>query len=322
MTTAQRADAAHTLPQKRTLWQRAVRELKQNKYVYIMAVPVILYYIIFCYQPMYGAQIAFKRFEIAKGIAGSQWVGFKYFTDFITGPYFFRLMRNTLLISFYQLLFAFPAPILLAILLNELRSNRFKRTVQTIIYLPHFISMVIICGMIHSFVSRDGVITDLCVALGMTRTNMLGDPRFFRSIYTISGIWQGVGWGSIIYLAALSGIDPTLYDAAVVDGAGRFRRMVHITLPALKPTIITLTLMAIGRIFYSDFGLFYQVPMNSGPLLDVTNTIDTYVYRGLMSLNNISMASAAGVYQSLIGFLLVLAANFIVKKGSSENALF
>ncbi|MGI5854941.1 MAG: ABC transporter permease [Candidatus Merdivicinus sp.] len=318
MTTAQRADAAHTLPQKRTLWQRAVRELKQNKYVYIMAVPVILYYIIFCYQPMYGAQIAFKRFEIAKGIAGSQWVGFKYFTDFITGPYFFRLMRNTLLISFYQLLFAFPAPILLAILLNELRSNRFKRTVQTIIYLPHFISMVIICGMIHSFVSRDGVITDLCVALGMTRTNMLGDPRFFRSIYTISGIWQGVGWGTIIYLSALTSIDPQLYEAAIVDGANRFHQMRYVTIPGITPTIVTMFILQLGKVM--SVGFEKIILLYNPNTYEVADVISSYVYRmGLSEGTQFSATTAIGLFSSAINFLMIVAANTLSKKLTNSS---
>ena len=318
MTTAQRADAAHTLPQKRTLWQRAVRELKQNKYVYIMAVPVILYYIIFCYQPMYGAQIAFKRFEIAKGIAGSQWVGFKYFTDFITGPYFFRLMRNTLLISFYQLLFAFPAPILLAILLNELRSNRFKRTVQTIIYLPHFISMVIICGMIHSFVSRDGVITDLCVALGMTRTNMLGDPRFFRSIYTISGIWQGEGWGTIIYLSALTSIDPQLYEAAIVDGANRFHQMRYVTIPGITPTIVTMFILQLGKVM--SVGFEKIILLYNPNTYEVADVISSYVYRmGLSEGTQFSATTAIGLFSSAINFLMIVAANTLSKKLTNSS---
>lgn len=303
---------------KRSLWQRIQRELSANRYVYLMALPVIIYYIIFCYAPMYGAQIAFKRFDVAKGIMGSDWVGFKYFAEFITGPYFFRLMRNTLLISFYEIIFSFPAPILLALLLNELRSEEFKRTVQTIIYLPHFISIVIICGMIHDFVSRDGVVTDLLVMLGMERTNMLGAPQFFRSIYIISGIWQGVGWGTIIYLSALTGIDPQQYEAAIVDGANRLHQVWYITLPGIAPTITTMFILQLGKVM--SVGFEKIILLYNPNTYEVADVISTYVYRmGLSEGTQFSATTAIGLFSSAINFLLILTANQVTRKLSHTS---
>lgn len=308
---------ASALPRK-SLFERIRRELSANKYVYLMALPVILYYIVFCYVPMYGAQIAFKRFDVAKGIMGSEWVGFKYFTDFITGPYFFRLMRNTLLISFYELIFSFPAPIFLALLLNELRSEKFKRTVQTIIYLPHFISIVVICGMIHSFVSREGVITDLMVMFGMERTNMLGEPQFFRSIFIISGIWQGVGWGTIIYLSALTGIDPQQYEAAIVDGANRFHQVWYITLPGIAPTITTMFILQLGRVM--SVGFEKVILLYNPNTYEVADVISTYVYRmGLSEGTQFSATTAIGLFSSAINFLMIVGANKVTQKLSHTS---
>ncbi len=307
-----------TAGSKKSLWQRVRRELSANRYVYLMALPVVIYYIIFCYAPMYGAQIAFKRFDVAKGIMGSDWVGLRYFAEFINGPYFFRLMRNTLLISFYELIFAFPAPILLALLLNELRSEKFKRTVQTIIYLPHFISIVIICGMIHDFVSRDGVITDLLVLLGMERTNLLGDPAFFRSVYIISGIWQGVGWGTIIYLSALTGIDPQQYEAAIVDGANRFHQIWYITLPGIAPTITTMFILQLGKVM--SVGFEKIILLYNPNTYEVADVISTYVYRmGLSEGTQFSATTAIGLFSSAINFLLILTANQVTRKLSHTS---
>lgn len=307
-----------TAGSKKSLWQRVRRELSANRYVYLMALPVVIYYIIFCYAPMYGAQIAFKRFDVAKGIMGSDWVGLRYFAEFINGPYFFRLMRNTLLISFYELIFAFPAPILLALLLNELRSEKFKRTVQTIIYLPHFISIVIICGMIHDFVSRDGVITDLLVLLGMERTNLLGDPAFFRSVYIISGIWQGVGWGTIIYLSALTSIDPQQYEAAIVDGANRFHQIWYITLPGIAPTITTMFILQLGKVM--SVGFEKIILLYNPNTYEVADVISTYVYRmGLSEGTQFSATTAIGLFSSAINFLLILTANQVTRKLSHTS---
>lgn len=227
-------------------------------------------------------------------------------------------MRNTLLISFYQLIFAFPAPIILAILLNELRSEKFKRTVQTIIYLPHFISMVVICGMIYSFVFRDGVITDIMVLFGMDRTNMLGEPQYFRTIYTASGIWQGVGWGTIIYLSALTSIDPQQYEAAIVDGAGRFQQMWYVTLPGIIPTIITMFILQLGKVM--SVGFEKIILLYNPNTYEVADVISSYVYRmGLSEGTQFSATTAIGLFSSAINFTLIVLANTLSKKLNNSS---
>ena len=289
------------------------KRLKRFIPLYLMMIPGAVYLIINNYIPMTGIVIAFKQFNYGKGIWGSPFIGFKNFEFLFATKDAWIITRNTLLYNVVFIVLGTACAIAVAILLNEIHSSAAKKIYQTTILVPSLISIVELYSEL---------IASCDPALGLEPVSWYTESKYWPFILILVNLWKGLGYNCIIYYATLVGIDRGYYEAAVIDGANRWQQVVHITLPALKPTIITLTLMAIGRIFYSDFGLFYQVPMNSGPLLDVTNTIDTYVYRGLMSLNNISMASAAGVYQSLIGFLLVLAANFIVKKGSSENALF
>ena len=233
--------------QNASLNLRLMRNFRRYKYIYFMAIPVVIYYIIFMYWPMYGAQIAFKQYAPGKGILGSPWIGLQNFTKFFRSFYLLRILRNTLLISLYGLVFSFPAPILLALLLNELHSNKFKRCVQTVSYLPHFISVMVICGMIIDFTRSDGLINDIVALFGGERQTMLLNPGLFRSIYVLSDIWQGMGWGSIIYLSALTGIDAEQYEAAVIDGAGRFQKMLHVTLPGIAPTIVIMLIMRVGQ---------------------------------------------------------------------------
>lgn len=294
------------------LRMRITRDLSRNRYVYLMAVPVIIYYLIFMYGPMYGAQIAFRHYTVQGGITGSRWVGLQYFEQFVSGPFFSRTLTNTLLISFYNIIFAFPAPIILALLLNELKSIKFKRTVQTIIYLPHFISLVVVAGLIRSFVARDGIITDLFVMLGMNRTDLLSIPGAFRSIYTISGIWQGVGWGTIIYLSAITAIDAELYEAAIVDGANRFQQARYITLPGLAPTITTLLILRVGQVMsvgYEKIILLY----NPG-IYQTADVISSYVYRvGLEASFQPSYSTAVNLFQSVVNFILVTLSNRVSK---------
>ena len=220
--------------------------MKRNKYVYLLALPVILYYAVFHYGPMYGLLMAFKDFSIADGIWGSEWIGFEHFRNFFNSYYFERLLRNTVLINVYELIFAFPAPIILALLLNEIRSRLFKRTVQTISYLPHFVSIVVVTGIMFDFLARDGLVNQLLGFFGIESIPFMSEASWFRTIYVGSGIWQGVGWGSIIYLAAIATIDPTLYEAAKMDGAGRWKQMLHITLPGMLPTIIIIFILNMG----------------------------------------------------------------------------
>ncbi|MDF2927419.1 MAG: sugar transporter permease [Paenibacillaceae bacterium] len=296
------------------------RNYHRHKYLYLMIFPVILYYAIFHYAPMYGAIIAFKNYRIAEGFIGSSWVGFDHFLNFFNSYYFGRLIRNTLLINLYMLLFSFPAPIIFALLINEIGSRLFKRAVQTITYLPHFISMIVICGMITQFVARDGLITDILVWFGFERTALLGHPQYFRTIYVLSDIWQGVGWGSIIYLAAITGINPELYEASRIDGANRWKQTLHITLPGIIPIIVILFILKIGHML--DVGFDKIILLYNPNTYSTADVISTFVYRkGLGESNEFSYTTAVGLFQSVINFMLLIAANRFSKK-LSDNSLW
>ncbi len=294
-------------------------DIIRNKYIYIMALPVIAYYIIFHYMPMYGAIIAFKEFNPALGIIRSPWVGFKHFKSFFEGVYFWRLIRNTLLISIYSLVWGFPAPIILALLLNEVKNNYFKRTVQTISYLPHFISLVVVCGIIKDFTSTDGVINDIIELLGGERTNFLMKPEWFRPIYVGSGIWQEVGWGSIIYLAAITNIDPELYEAATIDGASRWKQTWHITLPGIVPTIVILLILRLGGLM--SVGFEKIILLYNSATMETADVISSYVYRrGLLDFDY-SFSAAVGLFNSVINLILITSANKLSRK-ISETSLW
>lgn len=289
------------------------RRIWKNKELYLIILPVVIYYILFHYKPMYGLIIAFQDYSPRRGIWGSDWVGLSHFKDFFTGIYFGRLLRNTLQISIATLIFGFPAPIILALLMNELRSKLFSRITQTITYLPHFISMVVLCAMIREFVKEGGFITDIMVKFfGYDGKNLLSRSAYFTPIYVISNIWQGVGWGSIVYLAALTGIDMELYEAARVDGAGRWKQTIHITIPSILPTIITMLIMRMGQIMgvgYEKIILLY----NEG-IYEKADVISSYVYRmGIMN-RQYSFSAAVGLFNSVVNFILVIAANQISKK--------
>lgn len=310
---------APTMPKRNTLG-RARRELIMNKYLYIMAIPIVAYFFIFHYMPLYGAIIAFKDYDIGKGIWGSEWVGFKHFITFFKSMYFGRLIKNTLILNLYMLIFEFPAPIILALLLNELRSPKYKRVVQTVSYLPHFISMVVICGMIVDFCGREGIVTNLFVALGMEPQNLLVNPDYFRSIYVVSGIWQSVGWGSILYLSALAGIDAELYEAASIDGAGRFKKMLHITLPNLVPIIMVLFIMRVGQAFTVGFEKI--ILLYNQNTMEVADVISSYVYRrGILEGTEYSYTTAVGLFNSVLNFILLISANYASKK-LTKNSLW
>ncbi|MEN6314225.1 MAG: ABC transporter permease subunit [Clostridiaceae bacterium] len=295
------------------------KQWSKHKYVYIMAVPVVLYYLIFYYEPMYGALIAFKNFSPGKGILGSPWAGFKHFEMFFNSYYFERLIKNTLLINVYGVMFAFPAPIILALLLNEVRCNSYKRLVQTVSYLPHFVSLVVIAGMILEFTSKDGLVNDIIAILGMERISFMTKPQWFRTIYIASDIWQGVGWGSIIYLAALTNIDPQLYEASKIDGAGRWKQMLHITLPGLAPTVIILLILRMGSMM--SVGYEKIILMYNTSIYETADVISTFVYRKGVLEANFSYSTAVGLFNSVINFMLVVFANFISRK-TSETSLW
>ena len=266
---------------------------------------------------MYGALIAFKDYSPGKGFSGSPWVGFEHFIRFFQSPFFFRLLRNTFLISFYGLLFGFPAPIILALLLNEVRHSSYKRTIQTITYLPHFISMIVIAGMITDFSLSTGLFNDIIAFFGGQRFPLLQQPNLYRPIYVGSDIWQQVGWGTIIYLSAMSAIDPQLYEAAMIDGAGRFRQLFHITLPSIAPTIVILLILRIGQLL----GVGYEktILLYNPSTYETADVISTYVYRVGLLEQNWSYSTAIGLFNSAINFSLLIIANKISRKVSETS---
>ncbi len=287
-------------------------DVKQNKNIYVMLIPIFVFYILFHYKPMYGAIIAFKDYSPGNGIMGSPWVGLKHFREFMTGYYFWRIFRNTILISFYELIFGFPAPIILALMLNEIKNSLYKRTIQTITYMPHFISLVVICGMIKEFTGTNGVINDIFVFFGNERVNMLQKPEFFRTIFVSSGIWQQIGWGTIIYLAALSGIDAEQYEAATIDGAGRWKQLIHVTIPGIMPTIVILLILRIGQMV--SVGFEKIILLYNPTIYETSDVISSYVYRkGLLEFSY-SFSSAVGIFNSFINFTLVVSSNWLSKK--------
>ena len=309
-TTALGIVAPVPLPTKRGRWPTIWRDLRRNRHVYLMLLPVLLYYLVFHYGPMYGALIAFQDFNPVKGILGSRWVGLQNFQDFFTGVYFGRLISNTIAINVLDLVFGFPAPIILALLINELRWNPFKRFVQTVTYLPHFISVVVVVGMMVDFLARDGLANQLLAT--SEPVAYLQQPEWFRQLFVGSGIWQHVGWGSIVYLAAIATIDPQLYDAAKVDGADRFRQIWHITLPGILPTIMILLILRMGSMMtvgYEKIILMYN------PLTyETADVISTYVYRRGILQADFSFTAAVGLFNSIINFGLLLAANRLSRR--------
>lgn len=277
-----------------------------------MLLPIIAYYLIFCYYPMYGAQIAFRDFTPRKGIWGSEWVGLKHFKRFFDSVYCERLIRNTLSINVKNLIFGFPAPIILALMLNEVRNEKFKRVIQTTSYLPHFISTVVIAGMILQFTSSEGFVTQFLILLGYKGGNLLYQPNMFQPIYVLSGIWQEVGWGSIVYIAALAGIDAELYEAARIDGAGRWKQMLYITLPGIVPTMVTMFILRLGNIM--SLGAEKIILLYNESIYEKADVISSYVYRIGLQQQSYSFSSAVGLFNSIINMLLVLSANKISKK--------
>ena len=294
-------------------------DIRKNPGIYLILLPVLIWFIIFAYMPMFGLVMAFENYTPKGGFFGSQFVGFKHFADFFSSVYFGRLIKNTLLISLLNLLFNFPATIILALLLNEVKNKAFKKTLQTVSYLPYFISLVIVCGLIATFTASDGPITELIVALGGKRQNYLGQPEYFRTIYILSDMWQGLGFGSIIYLAALSGIDQELYEAASLDGAGHIQQLIHVTLPGISTTIITLLILRMGTLFavgYEKIILLYST--NTYETADV---ISSYVYRKGLQEFNYSYSSAVGLFNSVINTALLVASNKLSRK-FTETSLF
>ena len=296
----------------RSLKKRIVYDIKQNGSLYLLIIPIIAYFIIFYYAPMYGAVIAFKNFSPARGILGSEWVGLAHFRDFFTGSYFWRVLKNTLVISLSSLLFSFPSAIIFALLINELRTKWFKKTVQTITYMPHFISLVVMCGLVTEFTSADGLINDIIVFFGGERSTLLNRPECFVPIYVLSGLWQNLGWDSIIYLAALAGVDQELYEAAYLDGAGRLRQTISITIPGIMPTIVIMFILAVGGIL--NLGYEKIILLYSPATYDTADIISSFVYRKGLTEMQFSYSTAVGLFNSVVSFALVMSTNAICRK--------
>lgn len=284
-------------------WKR----IKDSKYLYLMFFLPFLYFVIFKYGPMFGLLIAFKDYNVFEGVWGSKWVGFAHFKAFLSDEYFWKLVRNTVVINIYMLIFYFPAPIILALLLNEVRHSLFKKAVQSISYLPHFLSTVVVCGMIVNLLSSEGLVNRIIQFFGGERIPFLMLPEWFRTIYVSSEIWQRVGWGSIIYLAALTGIDPHLYEAAKMDGANRRQQAWYITLPGIAPVISILFLLTLGEIM--SVGFEKILLLYNGSTYETADVISTYVYRRGLVGADFSYGAAVGMFQSVIALILIYLAN-------------
>lgn len=298
-----------------------IREINKHKYFYILFLPAVIFYIIFSYIPMYGVILAFKDFNFAKGIIRSPWAsmnGFKHFYEIMSNAEFKRSFINTLIVSFGRLLYEFPVPIVLAILINEVRSSKYKRFVQTVFTFPHFISWVVGAGIFLNLLSADGVINQLIAAGGGGRVNFLTQPSYFRPLLYASSNWKEAGWGTIIYLAAISGVNPELYEAAIVDGAKRFQLVRYITWPAIRSVIGVMFILAIAGIMNAGFDQIFN--MYNAAVYDVADIIDTYVYRRTFIIGaDFSSSTAIGLFKSVINFILLITANTFIKKSTGRG---
>ena len=286
--------------------------------IYLFLLPALAYVIIFHYAPMYGVQIAFKNYNPFKGISGSEWVGMKYFNQFFESYYFKTIIVNTVRISLMSIIFSFPFPIAFALMLNELKSIRFKRFVQTVTYAPHFISTVVMCGMLTLFLApNSGLLNQIIALLGGEKQAFLENSALFPWIYVISGIWQNLGWNSILYVSTLAGVDPTLYEAARIDGASRFQKMIHVDLPALVPIIVILTIMNFGQIMSVGFekALLLQNNLN----IETSELISTYVYKRGLQEAQFSFSTAVGLFNSVVNFVLLISVNAVCRKVSTTS---
>lgn len=302
---------------KRSIWYRLRQDMRQNYQVYLMWLPVLAFYLVFKYAPMGGLAIAFQNYKPLKGIMGSKWVGLEHFVDFLTGPYAWRTIRNTLVINFYQLIFGFPIPIIFAILVNEIKNRPYQRVVQTISYMPHFISMVVLCGMISDFSASMGLFNTIGQAFGAPRISFLSEDEYYRFIYVGSGIWKQMGWSSILYLSTLSGVDHALHEAAAIDGAGRFRRVIHVTMPALIPIIAVQLIMRIGHIMGE--GHQKTILLYNDSVMEVADIVSSYVYRRGFKQNDYSFGAAVDLFNSIVNIIVLCSANYFSKHVVKES---
>lgn len=301
-------------------WNAIIR----HKVLYMLMVPGIVYLLLNNYMPMFGVIIAFKDFNYAKGILGSKSVGFDNFKYLFSTNAAFEMTRNTLAYNAVFITLNLVFAVGMALLLNEVKNNFTKRFYQSAVLLPYFLSAVIVAYLVYSLLNPASGLVNMSIlkTFGIEPISWYLEPKYWPFILVITNAWKNVGYASIIYISAMAGIDTEYYEAATIDGARKWQQIKYITIPLLTPVMVIMTILAIGRIFYSDFGLFYQLPMQSGTLLPVTNVIDTYVYNSLINMGDVGMSSAAGLYQSTVGFLLVLGTNLFVRKFSPENALF
>lgn len=301
-------------------WLKMVKkDFTKNKVKYLFVLPVVIYYILFYYVPLYGTVISFQNFSPRLGIMGSEWVGFKHFADFFGNVYFWRLIKNTFVLSGLDILFGFPFPIIFALLLNEIKHTGFKRIVQTISYMPHFISLVIVCSMVKTFCAYDGLINNVIAMLGGEPYSILQNAGSFRSVFVISNIWQELGWNSIIYLAALGGINEELYEAAEIDGAGRFRQVFHVTIPGIMPTIAIMLIMRIGQIL--SVGFEKILLLYNAATYETADVISTYIYRKGLEDFDWSFSAAVGLFNAVVNFVFLVLANYVSKK-TTETGLW
>jgi putative aldouronate transport system permease protein len=311
------ATAVYNGSQKRAS-RRRLTTFKKYFWLYTMILPGLLYFLTFKYLPMWGMVIAFQDYIAFLGVAGSQWVGLKHFINFFNDPDFFMLFRNTILLALYNLFFFFPLPIMIALMLNELKNQVLKRWVQSLIYIPHFMSWVVISGIVYILLTPEaGIINELIVAMGGNKINFLASSGWFRTLIILEVIWRETGWGTIIFLAALAGVDPQLYEAAKMDGAGRMRQLWHITLPCIRSTIVILLILRLGNFMDSGFEQIFL--MMNAMNREVAEVFDTYVYTYGIVQGQFSYSTAVGLFKSLIALLLVIGANYAAKKFGEEG---
>lgn len=294
------------------------KEIFKNYDLYLLLVPGCIFFFVFCYIPMLGLVVAFKDYNIFKGVFASDWIGLQHFRDMLQIPDFYRIIRNTLLLNVLGLIVGFPAPIILALMLNEIRAKYFKKLTQSLLYLPHFMSWVIMGGIIYSLLSpKYGIVNELLRFMGMREIYFMVDETWWVIVYTLSSVWAGAGWGTIIYLAAMTTIDPSLYEAAVMDGAGRWRKIIHITLPGIMPTVIVLLILNIGHMV--SIGFEHPFALQNPVVMNISDVISTYVYSVGIKQGQFGITTAIGMSQSVVNLILVLGANDLAKRLGHEG---
>jgi putative aldouronate transport system permease protein len=307
-----RHEGASTTSTRQGERRHLFRRMRQRWQLYLLILPALVYFAIFAYVPLYGLQLAFKDFQVFRGMSASPWVGLDHFRDLFSSPKFPQLIRNTLLISLYRLIFGFPVPILFALLLNEMRHVWYKRSVQTITYFPHFLSWVVMAGIVINLLGPTGIINTVLRGWGWDPINFLANPDLFRTNLVVTGILKEFGWGAIIYLAALPGIDPQLYESAKVDGAGKLRQIRDITLPGLRPVMAIVLVLSLGTLLDAGFDQVFM--LLNGATLEVGDIIDTYVYRVGLLEANFELATAVGLFKGVVGMILIVSANMVLRR--------